>query len=85
VRTGRPFCSRPRPTSNPCRSTRRLPGPSVASLRAPRAGGKPQARAYDALIAAVAIANRLPVHTCNPSDFAGIDDLRVVAVPPPEA
>lgn len=54
-------------------------GRVAASLR--RAGRKPQARAYDALIAAVAIANALPVHTCNPQDFTGIDDLVVVRVP----
>ena len=56
-------------------------GRVAASLR--RAGRKPQARAYDALIAAVAVAHELPVHTCNPADFAGIDDLTVVAVPHP--
>ncbi|WP_232662250.1 type II toxin-antitoxin system VapC family toxin [Pseudonocardia sp. TRM90224] len=56
-------------------------GRVAASLRA--AGRKPQARAYDALIAAVALANDLPVHTCNPDDFAAIDGLRVVAVPLP--
>ena len=53
-----------------------------ASLR--RAGRKTQARAYDAMIAAAAIANDLPVHTCNPDDFSGIDGLRVVTVPVPE-
>lgn len=53
----------------------------AAGLR--RAGRKPQARAYDALIAAVAVAHDLPLHTANPDDFAGIDDLRVVAVPVP--
>lgn len=56
-------------------------GRVAASLR--RAGRKPQARAYDALIAAVAVAHDLPVHTCNPDDFAAIDDLRVVCVPAP--
>ena len=38
---------------------------------------------YDALIAATAIANALPLDTCNPADFAGIDELDVVAVPHP--
>ena len=56
-------------------------GRVAASLR--RAGRKPAARAYDAMIAATAIAHRLPLYTCNPGDFAGIDDLRVVAVPHP--
>ncbi len=57
-------------------------GQVAASLR--RAGRKPAARAYDAMIAATALANGLPVHTCNPVDFDGIDGLRVVAVPHPD-
>jgi tRNA(fMet)-specific endonuclease VapC len=57
-------------------------GQVAASLR--RAGRKPAARAYDAMIAAVGIANDLPVHTCNPDDFAGITGLVVVAVPHPD-
>jgi tRNA(fMet)-specific endonuclease VapC len=56
-------------------------GGVAASLR--RAGRKPAARAYDAMIAATAIANELPIFTCNPNDFAGIDDLQVVPVPIP--
>lgn len=56
-------------------------GGVAASLR--RAGRKPEARTYDALIAAIAIANDLPLYTCNPRDFAGIDGLEIVAVPPP--
>jgi predicted nucleic acid-binding protein len=35
------------------------------------------------MIAAVALANGLPVYTCNPDDFAGIDDLAVMAIPAP--
>ena len=57
-------------------------GRVAASLR--RVGRKPAARAYDALIAATAVANAIPLYTCNPSDFAGIDDLEVVAVPHPD-
>jgi tRNA(fMet)-specific endonuclease VapC len=56
-------------------------GQVAASLR--RAGRKTTARAYDAMIAATAIANDLPVYTADPSDFEGIDSLEVVAVPPP--
>jgi tRNA(fMet)-specific endonuclease VapC len=52
-----------------------------ASLR--RAGRKTAARAYDAMIAATALANDLPVYTCNPGDFSGIDGLEVIAVPVP--
>ena len=55
-------------------------GRVAASLR--RTGRKPAARAYDAMIAAVRV---LPVYTCNPDDFAGIDGLTVVAVPVPAA
>lgn len=56
-------------------------GQVAASLR--RSGRKPAARAYDALIAATALANHLPVYTCNAADFAGIDGLDVVPVAPP--
>lgn len=52
-------------------------GRVAASLR--KRGRKPAARAYDAMIAAIAIAKGLSVHTCNPSDFKGVDDLVVVA------
>lgn len=54
-------------------------GRVAASLR--RSGRKTAARAYDALIAATALANALPVYTCNPDDFAGIEELEVVPVP----
>jgi tRNA(fMet)-specific endonuclease VapC len=57
-------------------------GRVAASLR--RSGRKSSARAYDAMIAAVAVANDLPVYTCNPADFRGIDGLEIVAVPVPE-
>ena len=57
-------------------------GQVAASLR--RAGRKPAARAFDAMIAAVAIANDLPLYTCNPTDFAGIDNLDVVAIAHPD-
>ena len=57
-------------------------GRVAASMR--RAGRKPAARAYDAMIAATALSQQLPVYTCNPDDFVNIDDLTVVpvAVPP---
>jgi tRNA(fMet)-specific endonuclease VapC len=58
-------------------------GRVAASLR--RAGRKTTARTYDAMIAAIAVAGDLPVYTCNPNDFSGIDDLDVVAVLVPEA
>ena len=57
-------------------------GRVAADLR--RGGRRVQARAFDALIAATAIANDLPVFTCNPRDFAGIDALTVVPVPHPD-
>ncbi len=46
-------------------------------------GRKPTARAFDALIASVALANGLPLYTANVADFAGIPGLRVegVAIP----
>ena len=57
-------------------------GRVAASLR--RAGRKPAVRSYDAMIAATAIANGLAVYTCNPDDFANIDELEVVAVTHPD-
>lgn len=64
------------------RAAARAFGRVAASLR--QAGRKPAARAYDAMIAAIAIANDLPVFSCNPEDFASIDSLRLVAVPHPD-
>ena len=57
-------------------------GRVAASLR--RSGRKAGARAYDAMIAAIALANGLPLYTCNPDDFAGIDGLVVVPVVHPD-
>jgi len=57
-------------------------GRVAVSLR--RAGRKPAARAYDALIAATAIATGLPLYTTDPGGYAGIDDLTVVALPHPD-
>lgn len=56
-------------------------GGVAASLRGK--GRKAAARASDAMIAATALAHALPVFTCNPADFEGIDGLTVVAVPHP--
>jgi hypothetical protein len=56
-------------------------GRVAASLR--RNGRKHTTRAYDAMIAASALSRGLPVHTCNPADFAGIEGLMVVEVPHP--
>lgn len=53
-------------------------GTVAASLR--RSGRKPTARSYDAMIAAVALANGLTLHTANPADFTGIDGLSVVTL-----
>lgn len=57
-------------------------GQVAASLR--RSGRKAAARAYGAMIAAIAMANELPLYTCNPDDFAGIDGLTVVTVAHPD-
>ncbi len=57
-------------------------GRVAASLR--QAGRKPSARAYDAMIAATAISRDLPVYTCNPADFTGIDGLTFIAVRVPQ-
>ncbi len=57
-------------------------GRVAASLR--RSGRKPAARAYDALIAATALSRDLPLYSCNPRDFEGIDDLKILSVPHPD-
>jgi len=54
-----------------------------AALR--RRGRKAGARALDALIAATAIAHEMPLYTCNPDDFEGIDELTVRALPHSDA
>jgi tRNA(fMet)-specific endonuclease VapC len=54
-------------------------GQVAALLR--RAGRKPAARAYDAMIASTALALDLPLYTCNPTDFTGIDGLQVTPRP----
>jgi predicted nucleic acid-binding protein len=36
------------------------------------------------MIAAVAVANGLPLYTANPNDFDGIDGLEVMAIPLPD-
>lgn len=40
-----------------------------------QAGRKPRSRIADLMIASTAIANRLPLYTTNPDDFAGLDAL----------
>ena len=53
-------------------------GQVAASLR--QSGRKTRARSYDAMIAAVALANGLPLYTANADDFSAIDGLTVRAV-----
>lgn len=57
-------------------------GQVAADLRG--AGRKVSARAYDALIAAIAISRGLPLYTVNPGDFTGIGNLQLVEVPHPD-
>jgi hypothetical protein len=57
-------------------------GRVAASMRG--AGRKAEARASDAMIAATAVANELPLYTVNPTDFADIDGLDLRAVPHPD-
>ena len=60
----------------------RIFGAVSTSLR--ESGRKATASTFDSMIAAIAIANDLPVHTCNSGDFEGIERLEVIAVPVPE-
>ena len=53
------------------------------ALAVRRSGRAVKPRAYEVMIAATALANGLPLYTCNPKDFTGIDGLTVVAVPVP--
>jgi tRNA(fMet)-specific endonuclease VapC len=73
-------CSRRRPISTRCPSTLRQLAPSAVAISLRRAGRKPAARSYDAMIAATAVAKDLPIYTANPEDFRGIDGVDVVAV-----
>jgi tRNA(fMet)-specific endonuclease VapC len=57
-------------------------GRVAASLRA--SGRKIQARSYDAMIAATAVATELPLYTVNPDDFSGIDGLDLHSIPHPD-
>ena len=57
-------------------------GAVAAALRA--SGRKPAARAYDALIAASAIAYGLPLYSCSPADFDTIPQLDLRTVPHPD-
>jgi len=50
-----------------------------------RAGRALRPRAMDALIASIAVANDLPLYTCNPDDFTGMTELTLVVVPHPDS
>lgn len=56
-------------------------GSVAAALR--EQGRKPAARAYDALIAAIALSQGVPLYTLNPRDFDGITGLDVRVPHPP--
>lgn len=54
-------------------------GRVAADIR--RMGRKRSARAYDALIAAIAVSRQLPLHTTNTDDYTGINGLTVISIP----
>ena len=58
-------------------------GQVAADLR--QSGRKTAARAYDALIAATAIARGMALYTVNPDDYAGITGLTVVPIAHPNS
>ena len=84
ARPGKHTCKKRRRTSTRCLSTGRRHALSVGSCLAAGIGKETGARAYDVLIAATALAHKLPVYTCNPGDFDKIDSLQVVPVRLPE-
>lgn len=47
-------------------------------------GRKTKARAYDALIASIAVAQQMPLYSANPDDFLGITELELVPIVIPE-
>jgi predicted nucleic acid-binding protein len=57
-------------------------GRIVGSLRS--SGGRAAPSTNNVFIAATAIANDLPLYTCNPGDFEGINDLDLHVVPHPD-
>ena len=63
------------------REAARAFGRVAAALRG--SGRKPAARSFDALIAATALAESLPLYTCNPADYVGIEGLDVHEVRTP--
>ena len=63
-------------------SAARAYGQVADALR--RSGRKPAARAFDALIAAIAIANGLPLFTCNAADFTAIPGLTLMPLDHPD-
>ena len=60
------------------RAAARALGEVAADLRA--SGSKVRARAYDALIAAIAISRQLPLYTLNPREFRSIKRLNLVPI-----
>lgn len=53
---------------------------AVVAAASRNSGRKTRARAFDALIAATALAHDLPLYTRNPKDFDGIPEVEVRAV-----
>jgi predicted nucleic acid-binding protein len=64
-------------------NTARIFGRVAAQLR--NSGRKTKAKAFDALIASVAIQHELPLFTQNESDFEWIEGLEVIAVSSPSS
>jgi len=63
-------------------SARCVCGPDVRARGRLAAAIRTETRrgAFDALIAAIAMANQLPLYTCNPRDYDGIEGLDVVGL-----
>ena len=53
---------------------------ATVSMSLRRAGRKPAARTFDAMIAAIALARQLPLYTANAADLRGVEGLQLVEV-----
>jgi len=84
-RPGKLICNKQNPDFEPIpfdAAAARAFGRVASDIRS--VGRKTKARAYDALIASIAVAQQMPLYTANPDDFLGITELELVPIVIPE-